>query len=301
MDKLEAALVVVDPAAERDFAVDRAMLIARKTGAALRFLVNSANTLSERSFLYEGVDQEFFQTQKRLFREHHRRRLERLVDECAGEGIKASSEFSERHHPAEAVIDRVRELRPDLVLKSVRRRGADRRPLVAGTDWRLIRKCPAPLWLVKPGAWREGGSVVAAVDPLHNKAAQWRLDQKLARAAGAAARLLSLSPRVFHSYYPFVSNLFPAGGGTREYLDRIRREHQAKVEALTAECGMADAAVELSEGEPAPALARHLKEADARLVVVGALSRNIVERAVVGNTAEKILEDCPCDVLVLKP
>ena len=59
--------------------------------------------------------------------------------------------------------------------------------------------------------------------------------------------------------------------------------------------------VELSEGELVPELIKYLKLVDANALVIGALSRNVLERAIVGNTAEKILEDCPCDVLVLKP
>lgn len=67
-----------------------------------------------------------------------------------------------------------------------------------------------------------------------------------------------------------------------------------------AEHGLAEDKLELSRGELAPDLVRYLKSSNANLLVIGALSRNFLERAIVGNTAEKILEDCPCDVLVMK-
>jgi universal stress protein E len=38
----------------------------------------------------------------------------------------------------------------------------------------------------------------------------------------------------------------------------------------------------------------------ANILVLGALSRNVVESAIVGSTAEKILYDTPCDVLIMK-
>jgi universal stress protein E len=47
-----------------------------------------------------------------------------------------------------------------------------------------------------------------------------------------------------------------------------------------------------------PELARELK---AQLVVMGAISRTGIKRLLIGNTAERILDALPCDVLVMKP
>jgi universal stress protein E len=39
----------------------------------------------------------------------------------------------------------------------------------------------------------------------------------------------------------------------------------------------------------------------ADLVVMGAVSRSGLKRVFIGNTAERVLNDLPCDVLVVKP
>ena len=39
----------------------------------------------------------------------------------------------------------------------------------------------------------------------------------------------------------------------------------------------------------------------AQLVVMGAVSRSGLKRVFIGNTAERVLHDLPCDVLVVKP
>jgi universal stress protein E len=57
----------------------------------------------------------------------------------------------------------------------------------------------------------------------------------------------------------------------------------------------------LKMGDPAfilPALAKSLR---AQLLVMGAISRSVIRRAIVGSTAEKVLDSSPCDILIVKP
>lgn len=37
------------------------------------------------------------------------------------------------------------------------------------------------------------------------------------------------------------------------------------------------------------------------LLVMGAISRSRLDRALIGHTAERLLDECPCDILVIKP
>ena len=47
-----------------------------------------------------------------------------------------------------------------------------------------------------------------------------------------------------------------------------------------------------------PDLARELGSS---IVIMGALSRSGLKRVVIGNTAERVLDDLPCDLLIAKP
>ena len=49
---------------------------------------------------------------------------------------------------------------------------------------------------------------------------------------------------------------------------------------------------------PLPAL---IEEVDAAVVVMGAISRSAIDRVFVGSTAERLLDELVCDVLVVKP
>ena len=54
-------------------------------------------------------------------------------------------------------------------------------------------------------------------------------------------------------------------------------------------------------GDPAYRLPSIARSAGARMVVMGAVSRNAIRRAFIGSTAEQALDAMPCDVLVVKP
>tara|TARA_B100002003_G_scaffold243556_2_gene268211 strand:+ start:1225 stop:2130 length:906 start_codon:yes stop_codon:yes gene_type:complete len=300
MDKIESILVVVDPTVDRDFAVDKAKQIANATSSRVRFFINNSNTLGDHSYIYEGIDGEFFETQRRLYEEHYQKLLANLVEEFSADNIETSTAFTEQHHLAESIIAQADEYKPDLVLKSTHHHSVIERSLITNTDWRLIRRCLTPLLLVKPGLWSDDGSVVTAVDPLHSKAAQNKLDHALLAGTELVARTFKFKPCVFHSYYPFVSTMFPTGGESAEHLDRIRQHHSEHLKKLIEGYDFADDGIKLSEGDLVPELIRYLQSVQANILVIGALSRNVIERAIIGNTAEKILEDCPCDVLVLK-
>ena len=301
MNTVENILVVIDPTTDRDFVVDRAKLVAKATNAKLTLFINNENTLTEHSYIYEGMDGEFFEKQRKLFEEHYKHLLAALVDELRQENIEVDSNFAEHHHLAEAIINETKQLNPDLVMKSTHNHSALERSLVSNTDWRLIRKCPAPLLLVKPTEWHSGGAIVTAVDPFHSKAIQANLDHALINETEQMANLLELDSHIFHSYFPFVSSMFPLGSESTIGLDEMRKKHATKIDELLESHTIKPGNVELSHGEIVPHLIKYLKDVNANILVIGALSRNVIERAIVGNTAEKILQGCPCDVLVIKP
>ena len=300
MKSIENILVVIDPTIERDFVVDRAKLIANASKASVRFFVNNVNSLAEHSYTYDGINGQFFEAQCKMLADNIKSILQGLVDEFNGEKIDASYVYATEHNLAEAIIKQAAKLESGLVLKSTHHHSLFQRSIISNTDWRLIRKCQSPLLLVKPNDWREGGSIVAAVDPLHSKAAQSELDHDLIQGAEIVAEQLGQTACVFHSYFPFVSSMFPMGGELAEHLKRIRQQHADKINDLLSDHTIAEDKIRLSHGELVPTLINYLKSVNANVLVIGSLSRNVVERAVIGNTAEKILEDCPCDVLVLK-
>ena len=90
---------------------------------------------------------------------------------------------------------------------------------------------------------------------------------------------------------------------TNPSLDRFREEINQKLHALTLEKGTPRGKVELlvlTEDAPAKAFAKLAQEKDADMIVVGTHGRKGVTRALLGSTAESLLRQAPCQVLVVK-
>jgi hypothetical protein len=82
----------------------------------------------------------------------------RVTARCAEKGyrdIKLYSVASVPESGYETAMRRIWSLRPDLVVKA---------PATDGSDWEFANECPAPVLLVRGGAWEQPARFAAAVD-----------------------------------------------------------------------------------------------------------------------------------------
>lgn len=248
-----------------------------------------------KSILFSSISQAINFT----LREPDNSPLHALEGEFLEIGVIPKIHICEENDVTQSIIDRSDELRPDLVLKSTHKHGALKQTLLTNTDWELIQLCSAPLVLVKPHAWYRGGNIVAAVDPLHSKSEQSKLDDALVSAAENLAQETGQIPGVFHAYYsPNLSNVRPLPETTQNR--EMQKLHNQKMYELLSRHNIDPDQVKISRGDVKHELLEHLKSIHPNVLVIGALSRNRLERFVVGSTAEQVLDSAPCDILVLK-
>jgi len=75
----------------------------------------------------------------------------------------------------------------------------------------------------------------------------------------------------------------------------------AKVLGMTRRHDIADEDVRIVEGDPGEVLPRYVNRETANIVILGAVGRSWLQRALVGHTAERVLDAMRSDVLVVKP
>jgi universal stress protein E len=110
---------------------------------------------------------------------------------------------------------------------------------------------------------------------------------------------------VVHAFDP----LPPSVANARFMNSRIAADIRAQAQAVSKR-----AFGRLMGGSAVPESRRHLvaqlpygaiqqvaQKAHADIVVMGAISRSGLRRLLIGNTAERVLNEMPCDVLVVKP
>jgi universal stress protein E len=193
----------------------------------------------------------------------------------------------------------------DLVIKSVHK---SKTLLHTPLDWELIRSCPRPLLMVggfkgkrRKKKARAESDVIATID-LRSEDRKHRILNL--RVLDAAARFAELRGGRLHcvavvEYSEVLSDL--------EVIDprKIRKEAVAAsgefLEALIEPYDIARTRVHRPAGKVGHMVAQTVRKTGAGLVVVGSAARRGLGARLLGNSAEKILERSPCDVLVIHP
>ncbi len=208
----------------------------------------------------------------------------------------------------------------DLVIKTPETRDwLDR--LFGSEDMHLLRKCPCPVWLIKPGKQKSYRRILAAVDvgdeyPPAELESRRALNRQILELASSLALSEFAELHVAHAWHAVAeSAMRGAFMHTPEdeviaYVEQVRRQHVASLDGLmrevTGDLGQ-DALKYLKPRshlvkgwarEEIPALAKRI---DADLIVMGTVARTGVPGFIMGNTAETILNQIDCSVLAIKP
>jgi nucleotide-binding universal stress UspA family protein len=189
--------------------------------------------------------------------------------------------------------------------------------LFGSDDMHLLRKCPCPVWLTKPGEKADYQHILAAVDfdPDDPGADEHRLNRQILELSSSLALSDFAALHVVHAWeVPGEMTVKawsddPAADGMR-YVEAERARHQLGLdhvrEQLRRQIGaeafdhLAPRFV-LQRGAAARAIPELARQLRADLVVMGTVSRTGIAGLFIGNTAETILEQLGCSVLAVKP
>lgn len=300
----EKILVVVDPTAADQPAASRGAMLARQLDCCVELFICHYDPQLAGGRLFAAAEREEMRAQELRHQIGYLNDLARGLDTS---GQPVTSKVVWDTPLAEGIVREVLRSEPRLVLKDTHHHSAISRSLFTNTDWHLIRDCPAPLWLVKPTDWA-AGPVIAAVDPLHEHDKPARLDERITAEARHLAEALGGELHVYHGYdtAPAIARagtytMSPTPVPVEEIVAKVETAHREGFEKLTRSLDIDQAHAHLVAGAAAevlPALARKLS---ASLIVMGAVARARLQHAIVGSTAERVLDNLPCDVLVIKP
>jgi universal stress protein E len=231
--------------------------------------------------------------------------LEQLARRARRQGVDVRVHVTWDESATDAIARRAARVRAGLIVAGCHEgRG---RPWQMGlAEWDLLRQSPCPVLLLKTNRrWREP-VILAAVDPAHAHAKPARLDTAIVAHAAQLARLSHGSFELVHANFPAAFALL-VGEPALDNLS-IARVYEAQklrsrmtFERFAKKAGVPPARRHLVDSEPAFAIPHVARKVGADLVVMGAVSRSAIKRALIGNTAERVLDALPCDVLVVKP
>jgi universal stress protein E len=285
--------------------VERATWLAKLTNSNLELLLCDPTS----SFVREEfiVSSEVRELVNELY-EAEGDALARLAEVPKAEGIEVITQISHDRPIDHVIVDRASELGPRFVVKGTHYHTPAERATFSDTDWQLMKRLDFALWFVKPVEWKEKPLIVAAVDPVHQKDEEALLDARIVSMAQSLADACDGHVALLHTYQRLVEIGSRATWAIKpvklpiEKLDqKLRDEHREKLDSFARECGIAADAVHQLPGRAHELLPSFAQSHGASLIVMGALSRSGLKKRYIGNTAARVLDHLPCDVMVIPP
>jgi len=207
------------------------------------------------------------------------------------------------------IIKEVRGSDHDLVIKSADGSSRITAMLFGSTDMHLFRKCPCPIWIIKPSRKKHLARIIAAVDPDPAEEANIELNARILDLAESIASREGSELHIVHAWEMPHEKMLRNGRGRYPVaeIDRmvrsLRKQHKQWLNDLIAKYDFKGLPVHvhLLKGEPGDTITSLAKRKKAELIVMGTVVRTGIPGFFIGNTAEKTLSSVNCSVLAVKP
>jgi len=315
MKRFKNILCVVNSDAESKVALERAVSLAASNQARLKFV----EIIDKSSLDLKLID--YIYSSKNIQEEIIALRQEQLEKLVAP--LKKNIEITTKvlvGIPFLEIIHEVLRNDHDLVIKTAENEDILDR-IFDSDDMHLLRKCPCPVWLVKPNSPNTYKQIVAAVDvddfyPEEELNTRHLLNVQIIEMAS----LLALSE--FSQLH--VVDVWDAAGEmvinsvfhdtpiekVDAYVEEVRRQNGDNLDALVYSVeknigeGVSDylaPQIHLIKGNPSKEVPAFSNDINADLVVMGTVARTGIPGFIMGNTAETILNRLNCSVLAVKP
>lgn len=284
-----------------EWALEHALDLGRRTGARVE-LAACVGEVSADLVRAAGMDEAYLE---QIAADEARRQLEEASGTVPQGGEPIPLKVL-RGRPFMSVIREVLQEGHDLVLIAApERMGRAARLMTPSLAMHLMRKCPVPVWLMRPPS-RPVRRIGVAVDADDEEDVRVALDRSLVAAGLAVARAYSASLVVFHALQFFPSEIVlrhRAGvpeAAITALVARARDRVGRNLENLARSTG-SRATTQLLEGRAVVEIPRFVTHADLDLLVMGTVGRVGIAGLFIGNTAEEILQRVECSILALKP
>ncbi len=291
MKRFRNILVVYDGSVGAEDALNQAMMLAKANEAKLTMV----DLAEEGRYSFNSIKE-------------RERRLQRLIPAIRAESIDHVSAKVLVGTPFLEIIKQVLRDGHDLVIAGAEGGSVVKAVFFGSTVTHLIRKCPCPVWIVKPGQSVPYGRILAAIDPKLSDPSGDELNVKIMDLATSLSLMTSAGLDIAHAWEvtgndrdTVASEVPPA---TREaIIDRHESKHRDAVGALLQRYALngIDHEVLLSRGLPQQKIVEAVQRRDVDLIVMGTINRTGIPGLLIGTAAETILEAVQCGVLAVKP
>ena len=301
MEEFRKILFFADGARGEKGALSRALLLAQHNGAELTVMdvVPEVGTDDPR------LSQSIKKLQRALVNERQDA-VRKLLGESmpAGKPPKIRVRVIAAEKDYLGIVDAAVQGDFQLLIKSVNATNIISAKLFGSIDLKLMRHCPCPVWIIKPTRRTRVSSMLAAVDLTSDEKETVSLAERILEIATGLARIEGASLHVLAAWDQPIDPAMKRHVDATVYDDYISRYKETihkRMDRLIAGHKASKLSDHIVKGKPEKAISDFLKANDVDLLIMGTLSRSGIPGLLIGNTAERVLNEVDCSVLTLKP
>lgn len=300
MKEYKKLLVVIDPTTDEQIALTRAMLLAKRSNATitaflsifdLSYELTSFMSSTEREAMRQGVIAQRTAWLKDIINKHH------------DDNVDIDFNVVWHNRPFESIIKKAIDDDYQLIIKATHEHDKLKAVIFTPTDWHLLRKAPMPVMLVKEHQWDEDEKIICAVDVSSDDEEQIALNHKIIKYAKDLSKKFGAHIHLVNGYPGTPVNLtielpeFDAN----EFSKSVSNKHKQRIQELATAFAIPVTNCHVEEGLPEDIIPDLAKQLNAEIVVMGTIGRAGFSAALIGNTAEHVIDRLNCDLLAIKP
>jgi universal stress protein E len=231
-------------------------------------------------------------------------RLETIAAHLGSGDLKVTTEAVWDYPSQDAIIRAGKRLKADLVIVDCSRHIHAATWFLHFTDWELLRKCPAPVLLIKNHALYRHAPILAALDPDRAADKPASLDREILDYGSSLATALDGPLHAVHAFNPIpgmaVREIVVPQRLAQVEAEAYSHAHSA-LDPLLDEVGVTQNHRHIEEGFTIDVIENVVRATGAQILVIGSVSRSGLKGLLIGNTAERMLDRLGCDMLIVKP
>ena len=244
---------------------------------------------------------------QKLILQERQKQLERLVSSIRKEGLPVGVSVL-IGTPFLEINRQVLRQKHDLVIMAAEGRNGLKGRLFGSTSLHLMRKCPCPVWVIKPTRRERFRRILAAVDPMCAEEDKNLLNSKIMDLTTSLAKMEQSEIHIVHTWNFRGEQLLRVRGRmSGEMIDALasqtRAIHKREFDELIGNYSLENLNHRLHflKGDPSIQITVLIAEHGIDLIVMGTVCRTGVAGFFIGNTAESVLQEVNCSVLTVKP
>jgi nucleotide-binding universal stress UspA family protein len=214
------------------------------------------------------------------------------------------------------IIREVIEFDRDLLIKSIEQTKGIGSVVFGSLDFKLLRKCPCPVWLIKPFEQQGYKEIVVAIDYEPDNTENEALNKQMLTMAVSLSLSEFSELHVVHAWELAHESFLRSSRmhNSKEEVDAMVVAEEKKrsmwlkeiIDKSTSHLHPStnqyvNPQLHVIKGQAKYVIPEFTKNLGAELIIMGTVGRSGIPGYIIGNTAETILNSISCSVLAVKP